>query len=143
MKKWILAALLLLAAAASCQKLQFPVRSDDTSLIGLKCFVYYDPQNPSVRQELSLLMGTYNRERGLISYTFPADERFTPAALQRCRIEATIPPTSVLELTDAGGNPLGHGFEGFYDLRGNTLYFRITAADGTVKPYQLTCKSSR
>ena len=91
-------------------------------------------------QELNLLTGTFNKERGLISYTFPADERFTPAAIQRCRIEATIPPTAVLELTDAGGTALGHGFEGFYDLRNKTLYFRITAADGTVKSYQLTCK---
>lgn len=132
--------MLLLAAAVSCQKLQFPVRSDDTTLSGLKCFIYYDAENPSVRQELNLLTGTFNRERGLISYTFPVDERFTPAAMQRCRIEATIPPTAVLELTDAAGTGLGHGFKGFYDLRGTTLYFRITAADGTVKPYQVTCK---
>lgn len=140
MKKWILTAMILLAPAVSCQKLQFPTRSDDTSLNGLKCFVYYDAEQPSVRQELNLLTGTFNRERGLISYVFPTDERFTQEALQRCRIEATIPPTSVLELTDAGGTALGHGFEGFYDLRNKTLYFCITAADGTVKSYQLTCK---
>ena len=143
MKKWILAAMILLAPALSCQKLQFPVRSDDTSLNGLKCFVYYDAEQPSVRQELNLLTGTFNRERGIISYTFPSDERFTPAAIQRCRLEATIPPTAVLELTDAAGSGLGHGFEGFYDLRNKTLYFRITAADGTVKSYQLTCKYSQ
>lgn len=143
MKKWILAAMILLAPALSCQKLQFPVRSDDTSLNGLKCFVYYDAEQPSVRQELNLLTGTFNRERGIISYTFPSDERFTLAAIQRCRLEATIPPTAALELTDAAGSGLGHGFEGFYDLRNKTLYFRITAADGTVKSYQLTCKYSQ
>lgn len=142
MKKWIGAAVVLLAAAA-CQQLQFPVRSEDTSLAGLKCFVYYDASQPALRQELNLLSGTVNSERGLISFTFPADERFTPEALQRCRIEATIPPTAVLELTDAGGTPLGHGFEGFYDLRNKTLYFRITAASGAVKAYQLTCKFSQ
>lgn len=143
MKKWLLAAVVLLLGGVSCQKLQYPVRSGDTSLSGLKCFVYYDADQPFVRQELNLLSGTFNQERGLISYVFPSDDRFTPAALRRCRIEATIPPTAVLTLTDAAGSPLGHGFEGFYDLSGTTLYFQITAADGSVKSYQLTCKSTQ
>lgn len=143
MNKWLLAAVVLLLGGVSCQKLQYPVRSGDTSLSGLKCFVYYDADQPFVRQELNLLSGTFNQERGLISYVFPSDDRFTPAALRRCRIEATIPPTAVLTLTDAAGSPLGHGFEGFYDLSGTTLYFQITAADGSVKSYQLTCKSTQ
>lgn len=143
MKNWFLAAAVLLLGMASCQKLQYPVRSGDTSLSGLKCYVYYDTDQPLVRQELNLLSGTFNRERGFISYVFPSDDRFTPAALQRCRIEATIPPTAVLTLTDAAGSPLGHGFEGFYDLRSATLYFQITAADGSVKSYQLTCKNAK
>ena len=144
MKKTILILLALTAPLAfSCQKLQYPEWSSDNSLSGLKCFVYYDDANPSLKQELNLLSGTNNMERGLINYTFAADERFSANALARCRIEATIAPTAVLELNDAAGNGLGHGFEGFYDLRGTTLYFSITAADGTAKQYQLTCKQAQ
>lgn len=141
MKRLVIIASLLLAAATSCQKLQFPPRSSDCSLSGLKCFVYYDMAHSSARQELNLLSGTWNKERGLISYVFPQDERFTGDALAYCRIEATIPSSAVLELTDELGNGLGHGFEGFYDLRGTTLYFKVTAADGTERTYQLTCRT--
>jgi hypothetical protein len=142
MERLLILAAVMVTAMTSCQKLQFPDRSSDTSLSGLKCFVYYDAENPAARDELNLLSGTWNRERGLISYVFPAQDRYSDSALQRCRIEATISPTSVLELTDAAGAGLGHGFEGFYDLRGTTLYFVIRAADGTAQTYQLTCKKS-
>lgn len=126
--------------AFSCQKLQYPAPSADNTLSGLKCFVYYDDAQPSAKQELDLLSGTYNKERGLISYTFTPDARFSPDALTRCRIEATIAPTAVLELKDESGKKLGHGFEGFYDLSATTLYFCITAANGNAKDFQLTCK---
>ena len=139
-KTTFLLAALTAVLAVSCQQLQYPEWSSDTTLSGLKCFVYYDDGNPSVKQELNLLTGIYNKERGLISYTFAANTRFSADALTRCRIEATIPPTAVLELTDAAGEGLGHGFEGFYDLRDATLYFCITAANGDSKSYQLTCK---
>lgn len=141
MKRLVLITSLLLAAAASCQKLQFPPRSSDCSLSGLKCFVYYDMAHSSARQELNLLSGTWNKERGLISYVFPQDERFAGDALAYCRIEATIPSSAVLELCGEMGNGLGHGFEAFYDLRGTTLYFKVTAADGTERSYQLTCRT--
>lgn len=142
MKKWIISALIMLAATVSCQQLQYPARSGDMSLNGLKCFVYYDLSNAYARQELNLLSGTYNKERGLISYTFPSGEKYTEETLKHCRIEATIPPTATLELLDEAGAPLGHGFEGFYNLAGTTLYFKITAADGTSQSFQLTCKQS-
>ena len=140
MKKivYLLAAAML--AALSCQKLQYPEPSSDKSLTALKCFIYYDPEQPALRQELDLLSGIWNKERHLISFVFPQDARFTEASYSRCRIEATISPTAVLEMTDAAGKGLGHGFDGFYDLSDATLYFTITAADGSVDLYQLSCK---
>ncbi|MBP3256984.1 MAG: hypothetical protein SPL17_06835 [Bacteroidales bacterium] len=140
MKRLIYIATILVVTAVSCQKLQYPPRSSDCTLSGLKCFVYYDTSDPYARQELNLLSGTWNKERGLISFVFPSDSRFTNEALMHCRIEATIPSSAVLELLDESGNGLGHGFDGFYDLRDTTLYFTIVAADGTTQSFQLTCK---
>jgi len=142
MKKILFAAVMLLLAATSCQKLQYPERSSDTTLQSLKCYVYYDPDAPSKRQEVNLLSGKYNEERGLISYTFPTGGIYTSENLAGCRMEATIPSTAVLELMDAAGTSQGHGFQGLYDLRNQTIYFKIIAADGTEKNYQLTCKFS-
>lgn len=143
MKKLILLAAVLLVAAVSCQKLQYPERSSDTSLSALKCFVNYTSDTGAKKtQEVNLLSGKTNMERGLISYTFPSGGIYNAENLSQCRMEATIPSTAVLEITDEAGEGTGHGFFGLFDLCNQTVYFRITAADGTVKRYQLTCKLS-
>lgn len=143
MKKIMLLAAVLFVAAISCQELQYPEFSSDTSLSGLKCFVpYSDSLGNKKSQEVDLLSGKTNMERGLISFTFPSGDIYSADNVSHCRIEATIPATAVLEVTDAFGEGTGHGFFGTFDLSGQTVYFMITAADGSSKSYQLTCKIS-
>lgn|GEM_PF-1041365 len=140
----ITALALALSALTGCAKPEYTPASGDKTLSSLKCYVYYDPENPTRKTEVNLLSGTFNRERGLISYVFRLDGSIiTEDKLSRCRIEATIPATAKLELTDEAGKGLGHGFEGMFDLRATTLFFVITAADGSEARYQLTCKISK
>ena len=143
MKKILMIAAVLCAAFVSCQELQYPELSSDTSLTALKCFVpYTDTNGNKLTQEVDLLSGKTNMERGIISYTFPEGVIYTAENVSQCCLEATIPSTAVLELTDPFGEGTGHGLSGTFDLCGQTLYFKITAADGSYKPYQLTCKLS-
>ncbi len=125
----------------ACQKPDYPEGDSSVELSALKAFVYYDIEHPSQKQEADLMSGTVNRERGLISYTFPAsDGKYTRQTLSRCHMEATIPTTASLEMLDAAGKSLSHGFTESIDLCNTTIYFRITAANGTSQNWQLTCK---
>lgn len=139
-KKILLAAAFFAALLlGSCQKLEYGPTDDSCALLGLRCAVYSDPDKPSSKLEIDLLKdGTLNMERGIISYSFPS--QYDSYAKAHCRLEATIPSTATLRLLDGSGKDLGKGLDGIFDLNRTTIYFRITAANGTSKNYQLTCK---
>lgn len=123
---------------ASCAKPDYPTLDDSCSLDGLKCLVYYDSSNSALYESVDLLSGTYYPEKGLIGYTFKQGEKINSETLTRCRIEAIIPSTARLELLDASGKSLGMGFSGFYDLGAATMWFKVVAANGDEKVFQLT-----
>ncbi len=137
----ILAAVALLA---SCQKPILPEADVKNELSALKCYVYYDEADMTVKSELNVLSGTYNPERGVISFTFPEDpEKYNAQTLQRCRLEASIPPTATLVETDAAGASLGRGIGDFRNLANTTVYFKVVAANGEAKQYQATFKMKK
>lgn len=130
---------LLLLAAVSCHKLDYPEADSSNALASLKCFVYYDAENMRVYQELDILNGgTFNQQMGAVSYTF-THEKCTAESLKKCRLEATIPSTAKLVETDASGNEIAGGIGGMRDLSApkTTVYFKVIAADGSEKKYQV------
>lgn len=143
MKKIICMALIALVLG-SCAKIETPEQDTDCTLTALKAYVCYDAADLSKREEVNLLGGMYIEDKGLISYTFPEDAgKFGADALTRCKIEATIPSTAVLELTDAEGVGLGYGFNTFFDLSSATIYFKVTAANGSFNQFKLTTKRKK
>lgn len=143
MKKILYMALTALILG-SCAQIETPEQDANCTLSALKAYVCYDASDLSKREEVNLLSGMFVEDKGLISYTFPEDQtKFGADALTRCRIEATIPSTAVLELTDADGAGLGHGFDTFYDLSSATIYFKIVAANGDFNQYKLTTRRKK
>ncbi|HIW52523.1 MAG TPA: hypothetical protein H9919_03805 [Candidatus Alistipes excrementipullorum] len=131
----------LLFSAVSCRKLDEPVPDTENTINALKCYVYYDSENWNNKVELDALSGTYNAERGIIQYTFPADdELYNSETLTRCRLEASIPSTARLVEVDAMGEELGHGIGGMRSLYNKTIYFKVIAANGEARSYQATFK---
>lgn len=141
MKKIIIAVLAGLVFAG-CAKLDTPKLDSSCSLSTLKAYVYVDAEKLSASPtEVDLLSGMYIKEKGNASYTFPEDaSKFNAQTLKRCRLEAAIPSTARLEMTDENGNGLGKGLEGFHDLYNQTFYFKVIAADGTFFQYKVSCK---
>lgn len=138
--KYIKILFLALLAAVSCQKLDYPEADASNELSSLKCYVYYDSDNLKNYETIDVLAGgTFNEQMGAISYTFPSGERYTSETLTRCRLEATIPATARLVETDAQGNGLGGGIGGFrnFSAARTTVYFKVIAADGAEKRYQV------
>lgn len=140
--KYLKIMFLAVLAAVSCQKLDYPEADSSNSLTSLKCFVYYDTENLKIYQELDVLSGTFNEAMGAINFQFPTDgsKHCDLESLKRCRLEATIPSTARLVETDASGNETGNGIGGMRDLSAarTTIYFKVVAADGTEKRYQVT-----
>ncbi len=138
--KYIKILFLALLAAVSCQKLDYPEADTSNTLSSLKCYVYYDTENLRNYETVDVLSGgTFNDQMGAITYTFPTGERYTSETLKRCRLEATIPSTARLVETDAKGNEIGAGIGGMRDLSAakTTVYFKVVAADGSEKKYQV------
>lgn len=140
----LLTAIVLMSSA--CEKEVRPDPASDKTLQSLKCYVYYDLDSWSVKQELDVLSGTYNAEKGAIVYTFPNDpQKYNAQSLERCRLEASIPATARLVEVGADGNVIGDGIGGLRSLAGTssagkTVRFKIIAADGSEKSYQATFK---
>lgn len=133
---------LLLLAAISCQKLHKPELDDKNTLNGVKCYVYYNPENLKIYSTLDMpLSGDNVSQMGpvtSINYTFPADQqKYNAQTLKSCRLEASIPPTASLVELDASGKELGKGIGGLRDLAGKTVYFKVVAANGEAKRYQI------
>ena len=130
-----------LFATAACQKLDEPVPDTACTINALKCYVYYDTGNWNTSKELDALSGTYNAERGIISYTFPDDPTlYNRESLSRCRLEASIPATARLVEVDAMGMELDQGIGGMRNLYNKTIYFKVIAANGDAKNYQVSFK---
>lgn len=123
----------------SCEELSYPTPDSTIELNSLRAIIIDD--STDVTSEVDLLSGTYNEDKGLISYVFTLGDQITEESLSNCRIEASINSTSTLELIDEAGNGLGKGFDGKFDLNNCTIFFKITAADKTYKTFQLTCKT--
>lgn len=125
-----------------CAKVDTPSRSGDASLSALKANVYYDESNLALYKTVDLLSGMHvSGDVESYSFTFPEDKSlYNETTLSRCRLEATFPVTATLEMTDSDGKPLGHGIGGWQNLYNNTLWFKITAADGSVKSYEIFCR---
>lgn len=129
----------LLLTLAACEKLDEPRKASENRINALKCYVYYDAADWSRKAEVDVLSGIYNAGKGVVSYTFPDDDtRYTPETLARCRLEVSIPSTARLEETDAAGESTGGGIGGLRNLYNRTVYFRVTAADGSAMNYQVT-----
>lgn len=140
MKRIISILFLTIMAAVSCQKLDYPEADTSNTLSSLKCYVYYDDSNLRIYETLDVLSdGTFNEQMGAITYTFPSGERFTSETLKRCRMEATIPSTAKIVEIDARGDEIGSGIGGMRDLSAGktTIYFKVVAADGSEKKYQV------
>ena len=132
MKKIILA-IVAAILCASCAKPDERVLDDNCTLSTLKAFV----QN----EEFDLLSGMYIADKGTASFTFPEDaSKYNSTTLKKCRLEAGIPSTARLELTDEDGTPLGEGLEGWHDLYDQTIFFKLIAANGEVFQYKVTCR---
>ncbi len=141
---YIILVALTALAAFSCQKPIMPEADNKNELAALKCYVYYDEADMTKKAELNVLSGSYNPERGVISFTFPEDaEKFNAQALSRCRLEASIPPTATIVETDAAGKSLGRGIGDFRNLANATVCFQIIAANGDAKQYQATFKMKK
>lgn len=143
--KYIRTILLVLLAVVACQKLDYPEADSANTISSLKCFVYHDEANLRTYQELDILNGgTFNQQMGAINYTF-THEKCTAESLKHCRLEATIPSTARLVETDAAGNSLENGIGGMRDLSAakTTVYFKVIAADGTEKKYQIQFQFNR
>lgn len=140
MKK-IFMALAAAILCASCAKPDERVLDNDCTLSTLKAFVYYDSEDVSKNEELDLLSGMYLPDKGSASFTFPEDElKYNSSTLQKCRLEATIPSTARLEMTDENGLGLGFGLEGWHDLYNRSIYFKVIAANGDVLQYKVSCR---
>lgn len=140
MKRIISILFLAILAAVSCQKLDTPELDTANHLSSLKCIVYYDVTNLRLYDQIDVLnSGTFNQEMGAITYKFPQGERYTAETLKRCRLEATIPSTARLVEIDAMGNVISDGIGGMRDLSAGktTIYFKVIAADGSEKKYQV------
>lgn len=130
-----------LFATAACQKLDEPVPDSACTINALKCYVYTQADNWNQSQELDVLSGTYDAERGIISFTFPADPTlYNRETLSRCRLEASIPATARLVEIDAMGMELDQGIGGMRNLYNTTIYFEVIAANGQTMKYQATFK---
>lgn len=142
MKKilYYIISIVMLTSLSSCQEVDTPKLNNACTLTGLKAYIYYDESNLSKKQEVNLLSGTFMQDRGYIEYDFIKDDvMYTESTLAACRLEATIPSTATAELLDLFGKPVGKGLGGTHNLCDNTIMFRVVAADGTVKNYQLVC----
>lgn len=142
MKRLIIFAVAAAMTLCGCAKVDVPERSGNAALTGLKANVYYDESNLSLYRTVDLLSGMHvSGDVESYSFTFPEDRAlYNETTLSRCRIEATIPVTAVLEMTDSDGKPLGCGVGGWQNLYNSTLYFRITAADGSTESYEIFCR---
>lgn len=126
---------------AACVKPDERVHNPSTELSSLKAFVYYDESNLSRYEEVDLLSGMYISDKGVASYSFPSDPvKFNSNSLKKCRVEAVIPATAVLVLTDESGSEKSCGLEGWHDLYNSSLYFSVIADDGSVKRYKISCR---
>lgn len=139
--KRILTAVAAAILCASCAKPDERVPDNNCTLSTLKAFVYYDSEDVSKNEELDLLGGMYIPDKGSASFTFPDDEvKYNANTLKQCRLEATIPSTARLEMTDENGAGLGIGLEGWHDLYNRTIYFRVVAANGDIFQYKVSCR---
>lgn len=133
MKKIIVIALAAVIAAVSCAKPEVPEGDSACTLSALKVWVY-DAEGAVVAKELDALLGMFDKESGAAMYRFPSEI----TDVSHCRLEASIPATASIVETDAMGNSLGHGIGGLRSLAGETVYFRINAANGKdFKNYQV------
>ncbi len=137
----IIIAVLAAFAAFGCQKPVTPEADNKNELAALRCYVYYDAADLGQKAEVNVLSGTYNPDKGVASFTFPEDaEKYNAESLKRCRLEASIPATATIVETDAAGKSLGRGIGEFRDLSVDrtTVYFKVVAANGDAKSYQIT-----
>lgn len=123
----------------SCQKLDMPELDSANEINALKCYVFNDPENWGTSREVDLLSGNYNPERGAIIYTFSSED-FTPEDLQRCRLEVAIPSTASIVELDGTGVEIGNGIGGLRSVYNTTVYFKVVAADGSAKAYQVSLR---
>lgn len=131
--------LFMVFALCSCVKPDERQKDGSLELRSLKAFVYYDENDLSVYEEVDLLSGMYLEDKGLASYTFPSDaDRFNSSTLKRCRLEATVPSTAKVVLTDENGTGKGCGLDGWFDLYNAVVYFNVVADDGNFKNFKIT-----
>lgn len=144
--KYIKILFLAILAAVSCQKLDRPELDGANELSGLKCYVYYDAENVRTYSEVNPFADGTTSNIGAvtaIAYTFPSDAKYTAQTLKNCRLEATIPSTATLVELDATGKEIGKGIGGMRNLAGTTVYFKVVAADGGEKRYQVKFNYSK
>ncbi|MGM9788287.1 MAG: hypothetical protein ACI3ZF_05225 [Candidatus Cryptobacteroides sp.] len=140
MKK-VLLYIMSLVALISCVKPDERERDSANELRSLKAYVYYDQQNLNLYEEVDLLSGVYLEDKGLASYTFPSDEeKFNSFSLSRCRLEASIPSTAVLRMTDENGVEKNCGIGAWHNLFNTSLYFNIVADNGDVRKFKMVCR---
>ena len=140
MKK-ILLYIMALVALGSCVKPDERERDSDNELRSLKAYVYYDENNPQLYEEVDLLSGMYLADKGMASFTFPSDPlKYNSSTLSRCRIEASIPSSAVLVMTDENGESKDCGIGNWHNLFNTSLYFNIIADNGDVKKYKIVCR---
>ena len=133
MKKTILMIMAAIFAAVSCSRPEVPEGDSACTLSALKVWVY-DAEGTVVAKDLDALSGMFDKESGAAMYRFPSEI----TDVSRCRLEASIPATAYIVETDAMGNSLGHGIGGIRSLAGETVYFRVNAANGKdFKNYQV------
>ncbi len=137
----LIAAALLIASACSCQKLDTIELDSSNTINGLKCYVYYNLDDWTTKVELDALSGTYNADKGAISYTFPDDaDKYNTQTLSRCRLEVSIPSTASVIEVDALGDKIADSIGGLRNLCNKTVYFKVIAANGDERSYQATFK---
>lgn len=139
MKKYLIQfiqPLVALLLFASCLQTDEHIMSAENSISGLKCFVYYDSNDLTKKQEIDLL-SVVNQATGNGTYTFPSDPMYTSATLTRCRLEVTIPTTATLVETDYDGNKISSSIGGQRSLYKTTVAFKVRAATGQEKLYRI------
>lgn len=125
----------------ACGKIDERELNSDCELSALKAYVYYKEGDLSVYEEVDLLSGMYLPEKGAASFTFPNDEeKFNANSLKKCRLEATIPSTARVVLSDENGNETNCGIEGWHNLYNSSIYFNVVADSGEVKKYKVNCR---
>lgn len=140
-KSFIFSALFVLPLLfCACQKLDTPPLDSSNKINGFKCFVYYNAANWDDKLELNVMDGKVDQEKGTVVYTFPTDPKITKESVSRCRLELSIPPTATVKEIDASDNEISAGIGGIRNLYKTTVYFKVVAANGEEKKYQVQFK---